>query len=102
MSEIEGAAVATIGNKGLRDFDFIGNVPIVSDVFAARLAMRSHTLGGLWKNNGVVRGIVDSSVAGRRVGEEKSWVFRPTLRFTPNDRWDIQLIGEFLREDDQA
>jgi len=102
MTEFEGSAAATIGNKGLRDFDFVGNVPIVSDVLSARLAMRSHTLGGLWKNNGLVRGVVDSTLAGERVGKEKALVIRPTLRFTPNEKWDIQLIGEFLREDDQA
>ena len=102
MTEFEGYGAATIGNKGLRDFDLVGNVPIISDVLAARLAMRSHTLGGLWKNNGLVRGVVDTTLAGDRVGKEKSLVIRPTLRFTPNERWDIQLIGEFLREDDQA
>ena len=102
MSEVEGAAVATLGNKGLRDFDLIANVPIVEDVFAGRIAMRSHTLGGLWKNNGIIRGVVDNTLAGDRVGAEKALVVRPSLRFTPNDRWDFQLIGEFLREKDEA
>ncbi|MDB5446545.1 MAG: TonB-dependent Receptor Plug Domain [Phenylobacterium sp.] len=102
MTNLEGTGVATIGNKGLRDFDLIGNVPIVHDVLAARIAMRSHNLDGLWKNNGLIRGVVDSPLAGRTVGAEKSFVIRPSLRYTPNERWDIQFIGEFLREDDQA
>jgi len=102
MTNTEGTAVATLGNHQLRDFDFIGNVPIVNDVLAARLAMRSHYLGGLWHNNGIIRGVVDPTYAGKRVGDEKSLVVRPSLRFTPNSQWDIQFIGEFLREKDQA
>src|SRR4051794_5189490 len=76
MTELSGTAVATIGNKGLKDFDLIGNVPIISNVLSGRIAMRSHNLDGLWKNNGVVRGVVDPSIAGQRVGAEKSWVIR--------------------------
>lgn len=102
MSEFEGAAVATIGNKGLRDFDLIVNVPITQDVLSGRIALRSHTLGGFWTNNGIIRGVVDTTLEGQRVGAEKALVIRPTLRFTPDERWDIQLIGEFMRQDDQA
>jgi len=102
MNEFGGTAVAALGNKGLRDFDFIANVPIASDMLAGRIAMRSHYLGGLWTNNGLVRGVVDPTLAGQRIGQEKSLVIRPSLRFTPDPKWDIQLIGEFLRENDEA
>jgi iron complex outermembrane recepter protein len=102
MTEFGGAAVATLGNKGLRDLDLIANLPIVEDQIAGRIAVRSHKLGGLWTNNGLVRGVVDPTLAGDRVGAEDSLVIRPSLRFTPNDKLDIQIIGEFLRQNDQA
>jgi len=102
MSQFQGTGVVTLGNYGLRDFDLIGNAPIVNDVLAFRLAMRSHNLDGLWKNNGLLRGSVDPTLAGNNAGAEKSLVIRPSLRWTPNDRWDIQFIGEFLRENDEA
>jgi iron complex outermembrane recepter protein len=103
MTETTGSASSTIGNFGLVDLDFVGNLPIADDVLAARIAIRSHNLSGLYKNNGITpNGTVDRTLAGKRIGRERSLVVRPTLRWTPNDKLDIQFIGEFLRERDQA
>lgn len=103
MNETSGSAAVTLGNLGLVDLDFVGNVPLVEDVVAMRLAVRSHNLSGLWRNNGITTtGAIDQTLAGRSVGRERSLVVRPSIRFTPNDRLDIQFIGEFMREHDQA
>ena len=103
MHETTGSATATIGNDGLVDLDVVGNVPIVSDVLAARVAIRSHNLSGLWHNNGITAtGAIDPSLVGKRIGREKSLIVRPSIRFTPNDKLDIQFIAEISRERDQA
>jgi len=96
------SATATIGNFGLVDVDLVGNLPIRQDQLAARIAIRSHNLAGLYTNNGITAGVVDPSLAGQRIGAEKSLVIRPSLRFTPTDRWDLQFIAEIVRERDQA
>jgi iron complex outermembrane receptor protein len=102
MNQLAGSATATLGNYGLRDFDVVGNVPLVKDKLAGRIALRSHGLDGLYKNNGLVFGVADPTLAGNRIGAEHSLTIRPSLRFTPTDKLDIQVIAEFVREHDQA
>ena len=103
MHETSGSATATIGNDGLVDLDAIGNLPIAEDKVAARIAVRSHNLSGLYHNSGIgPGGVVDPSLAGKRIGRERSLVVRPTLRLTPTERLDIQFIAEITRERDQA
>jgi hypothetical protein len=55
-----------------------------------------------WTNNGLVRGWSIRPSPASAWAREDSFVIRPTLRFTPNSKLDIQLIGEFLREKDEA
>ena len=102
MTEASATATATVGSFGLVDVDGVGNVPVLADKLAARIAIRSHNLDGLYKNNGIVSGVVDPTLAGDRIGAEKSLIIRPSLRFTPTDKLDIQFIAEFVRERDQA
>lgn len=103
MGVAKGSAGVTIGTHGLADFDFVGNLPIVDDKIAARIAIRQHNLSGLWRNNGITpTGAVDQTLAGKRIGREKSLVIRPSIRFQPTEDLDIQFIGEFLRQRDQA
>ncbi|MCG2841133.1 TonB-dependent receptor [Sandaracinobacter sp. RS1-74] len=98
MSETTGKAILTIGNYGRIDADFIGNVPLVEDRLAARLAVRTHNSDGFFKNHGVTaNGTVDPNLEGRAIGRDQSLYVRPTLRFTPNDSWDITLFGEVFR-----
>ncbi|WP_374281106.1 TonB-dependent receptor [Novosphingobium sp.] len=103
MNVAKGSAGVTIGNFGLADLDFVGNLPIVTDKVAARIAVRQHNLSGLWTNNGITpSGAVDQTLKGKRAGRERSLVVRPSIRFQPTENLDIQFIGEFLRERDQA
>lgn len=99
MNETSGSAMATIANYGKVDVDVVGNVPIVEGKVAARLAVRSHNFDGFWKNHGIVApGVVDSTLEGKSIGRERSLYVRPSLRFTPNEDWDINVIGEIMRE----
>jgi iron complex outermembrane receptor protein len=41
---------------------------------------------------------VDDSLKGQRLNGEKSVYFRPSIRFTPNDRLDVSIIGEVWRD----
>ncbi len=99
MYETNGSAAATLANYGKVDIDLVGNVPIVEGKVAARLAMRSHKFDGFWKNHGVLGpGLVDPTLEGKVIGAERSLYVRPSMRFTPTENWDINVIGEIMRE----
>ncbi len=111
MTETTGSADITIGNYGKVDADVVGNIPLVEDKVAARIAVRKHNFDGFYKNNGVVvTGInngkatatVDPLLEGKSIGKEDSLFVRPSIRFTPNDDWDISVMGEIYRERSEA
>ena len=104
LHEASGNAAATIGNYGRVDMEFVGNVPLVDDRVGARIAIRSHNLDGFYRNHGRIdaAGTIDATLEGERVGKEKNLYVRPSLRFTPNEDWDINFIGEWYRERSKA
>lgn len=107
MSETTGEAVLNVGNYGLINADFIGNVPIIKDKVALRLVARSHVLDGYYHNDGVVLDAagnrsIDNTLKGRDVGGERYAYFRPSIRLTPNDALDITLTGEYYRDRSDA
>ena len=104
MDDTNGSASFTLGNYGRVDAELVLNVPIVTDKVAARIALRAHELDGYFRNHGIIdaAGTVDQTLEGRRVGAEKTLYIRPSLRFTPDERLDIQFIGEFYRDRSDA
>jgi iron complex outermembrane receptor protein len=85
----------------------IGNVPLVQDKVAFRLASQFLSFGGYFKNDGVivdspvgqpVATHIDENLQGKRLGGDEYVYFRPSLRFTPNDNLDIVLKSEIIRE----
>ena len=104
MSRLGGTATVNYGNYNTLDADFIGNVPIIDDKLALRVAFRDHSSDGFWKNNGIVgpNGQVDPTLRGQASSPERSYYIRPSLRWTPNDRWDATLFSEIFIERDTA
>ncbi|MBW8812654.1 MAG: TonB-dependent receptor [Caulobacterales bacterium] len=104
MDATNGSASVTIGNYGRVDGELVLNAPIVTDKVAVRVALRSHELDGYYKNDGIIDAAhtVDQTLKGKSAGAEKTLFIRPSLRFTPDARWDIQFIGEYYRDRSQA
>ncbi|MCA3254764.1 MAG: TonB-dependent receptor [Alphaproteobacteria bacterium] len=104
LSGLSASASATIGNYGRQNFEFIGNVPLSTDKVGFRVAARTHNTDGWYRNDGIVDnvGTVDQTLKGKPVGKEQNLYIRPSLRFTPDDRWDINLTGEVFRERSRA
>ncbi|MDX1581705.1 MAG: TonB-dependent receptor plug domain-containing protein, partial [Alphaproteobacteria bacterium] len=117
MDEFGGKFEADVGNHGRLNFGIVGNMPIVEGKVAMRIAANYHKLSGFFKNSGLVIEnynpgtiwlggdipptldlVVDEELRGRRENGEKSAYFRPSIRFTPNDRLDISVIGEIWRD----
>ena len=106
-SEYSGKASLQYGNPGKLVVSLIGNVPIVQDKFAMRLASQFYKDSGFYKNDGIiVDGVsngqvvthVDEDLEGKRIEGNKYVYFRPSFRFTPNDALDITLTTEFIRQ----
>ena len=109
MDEFGGSLEFDIGNAGRMNVGIVGNIPISEGKVAMRIAANYHKLSGFFRNSGeviesynpataeLVLGI-DENLKGRRVNGEKSVYFRPSIRFTPNDRLDVSIIGEIWRD----
>ncbi|MEN3975595.1 TonB-dependent receptor [Emcibacter sp. SYSU 3D8] len=107
VTEYSGKASLQYGNPGRLVVGLIGNVPIVEDKFAMRLATQFFKDSGFFKNDGViVDGVengqtlthIDEDLKGTRIQGNKYVYFRPSFRLTPNDALDITLTTEFIRQ----
>ncbi|MFN3233551.1 MAG: TonB-dependent receptor [Alphaproteobacteria bacterium] len=109
MDEFGGEFHADIGNAGRLNLGIIGNMPVVEGKVAIRIAANYHKLDGFYRNSGEVLESYDPATAtlvtridedlkGTRHNGEKSVYFRPSIRFTPNDRLDVSIIGEIWRD----
>ena len=114
MDEFSGHVSMDFGNAGRVNFGIIGNYPIVEGKVAIRFAANYHKLSGFYKNTGEIYTLdddggglfgagtpistLDEDLKGQRLNGEKSVYFRPSIRFTPNDRLDISVIGEIWRD----
>jgi iron complex outermembrane receptor protein len=107
VSEYSGKASIRFANAGNIVVDLIGNMPVVQDKFAIRIASQFFKHDGFYKNDGlVVDGVVggqtvthiDEDLKGTRIQGNKYVYFRPSLRFTPNDALDVTLTTEFIRQ----
>jgi iron complex outermembrane recepter protein len=107
MEEFSGSVEMDFGNAGRINMGIIANMPIVEGKVAMRVAANYHKLGGFYKNDGktVSRNAeggldfsVDENLVGGRLNGEKSVYLRPSIRFTPNDKLDVSLIGEIWRD----
>jgi iron complex outermembrane receptor protein len=100
MVDYGGKASLEIANAGKLVVGLVGNVPIVEDKVAFRMASQFYKFGGFWKNSGYdpVTDTIDEDLAGTRHGGDKYVYFRPSLRFTPNDSLDVTFQGEIIRQ----
>lgn len=104
LHDLSGSVRFDAGNFGRLNADAVGNFPLIDNKAAARIAVRSHQFDGYFTNSGVVSaaGAVDPNLRGDDIGEERHVYIRPSLRLTPNNRWDITLFGEVFRERSNA
>ncbi|MEN3975596.1 TonB-dependent receptor [Emcibacter sp. SYSU 3D8] len=107
VTEYSGKASLQYGNPGRLVVGLIGNVPIVQDKFAMRLAAQFYKDSGFYKNDGIiVDGVengqivthIDEDLEGMRIQGNKYVYLRPSFRLTPNDNLDITLTTEFIRQ----
>jgi iron complex outermembrane receptor protein len=85
----------TLGDFGQRDIRFAAETPLIDDVLAVKVAAFSQHLDGYYLNT-------FTGIPGRRnatsAGMSNTFTFRPSLRFTPTDNFDLTIIGEYSRE----
>ena len=82
-------AQATLGSYDRKDFAVAAEGPLIEDQLAARLSLQSRD------NNGWVKDLS----GGPRHGALESTLGRATLVWTPDDNFDLTLIGEYYERD---
>lgn len=107
VTEYSGKASLQVANAGSLVVGLVGNMPIVQDKVALRIASQFLKFSGYTKNNGIiidsgpfepVVSHIDEDLRGKRLGGDKYVYLRPSLRFTPNDALDVTLTTEIIRE----
>ena len=110
-SEYSGKASLQVANAGTLIVGLVGNIPVVQDKVAIRLASQFLKFNGFYKNDGIiidspptapVVSHIDEDLKGQRLGGDKYVYFRPSIRFTPNDALDVTITGEIIRERGQG
>jgi outer membrane receptor protein involved in Fe transport len=86
----EAKASADIANYNSTRLEGMVNIPLVEDVVAIRLA-------GAWTKR---EGYATNELTGNPIDGRDLWSTRASLRFTPTDRLDVNLIWEHFEEDD--
>ncbi|HEX6858599.1 MAG TPA: TonB-dependent receptor plug domain-containing protein, partial [Caulobacteraceae bacterium] len=81
---------ADVANYGTTRLEGMVNIPLVEDTVALRLA-------GAWTKRD---GYATNEITGNPIDGRDLWSTRVSLRFTPNDRLDANLIWEHFQEDD--
>ena len=104
MNEFEGSGRVTFGNFNTLDADAIVNMPLIDDTLAARVAVRSHSMDGYYRNNGKLdtAGTRDPNLKDDHLMGENSTYIRPSMRWTPNDALDFTLFGEIYKDRSDA
>lgn len=93
------------GNHGRFNSGGVVNIPLIKEKVALRVATQYHRLEGFFKNDGVVVESydpatatlvtrVDGSIRGDPENGERSVYVRPSLRISPSDNWELDIIGE--------
>ncbi|MDP6828463.1 MAG: TonB-dependent receptor [Pseudomonadales bacterium] len=77
----------TAGEYGRTDIRAAVDIPIIQGRVNAKVAIMKQQMDGYF----------DSAINGRDLGAEDILAVRPIIQFTPNDRLDITLIGEYHR-----
>ncbi|HEX5776611.1 MAG TPA: TonB-dependent receptor plug domain-containing protein, partial [Caulobacteraceae bacterium] len=86
----EAKASADIGNFSSSRIEAMVNIPIVEDMVALRVA-------GAWTKRD---GYATNELSGAPIDGRDLWSTRVSLRISPNDRLDANLIWEHFEEDD--
>ncbi len=81
---------ADVANYNSTRLEGMINIPLVEDAVALRLA-------GAWTKRD---GYAFNEITGSPIDGRDLWSTRASLRFSPNDRLDINLIWEHFQEDD--
>src|SRR5262249_41459850 len=89
--DYETKASVDLGNFESKRFEAMGNLPLVEDKAALRVA-------GAWTQR---NGYATNELTGESIDNRDLWSTRMSLRLTPNDNIDANLIWEHFEESDQ-
>lgn len=87
--ELDGYVTAELGGLGRRQFEAAVSAPIVEDKLSARIAGFSLHTDGAYRN----------LTTGNRANGIDTQALRGSLRFTPNDDWEINLVVDYSKVD---
>ncbi len=83
--------VVSLGDRGLRDYRFAVDVPIVPEKVAGTAAFFSQQSDGHFPN-------AAPPGNGGRLGDVNLWSMRGILQFTPTDSFELTVIADFLKD----
>jgi iron complex outermembrane recepter protein len=92
LTEASFGAAALVGDFGRFDVKAMGNLPI-NDTLAFRVAAKSTNSDGFYKNR-----LIDAP----DVNSQDRITVLPSLKWTPNDAWDVTVRGEYNRTRDDS
>lgn len=87
--EFTAQATAGAGNGGLGEVSGVINGPLNGDVLTGRLAMQYRSLDGYYTDSNT-----DTDY-----GASEAFLIRPSLKFQPNDKFDVTLITEWYSDE---
>ena len=94
LGEWEASGMVRFGNLGRRDFELVTNLPL-GETLAARIAVQSQYSDGPYSNIHIDP--VTGHASGPQVGGDDTIAIRPSLRWAPDERFDVTLVGTVLR-----
>ncbi|WEK02321.1 MAG: TonB-dependent receptor [Candidatus Sphingomonas phytovorans] len=86
---LDGYVLAELGGLGRRQFEAAVGAPVVEDKLSARIAGFSLHTDGAYRN----------LTTGRRANGIDSQALRGSVRFTPNEDWEINLVADYSKVD---
>lgn len=88
-NELDGYVTAELGGLGRRQFEAAASAPIIEDKLSARIAGFSLHTNGAYRN----------LTTGNRANGIDTQALRGSLRFTPSDDWEINLVVDYSKVD---
>ena len=93
MNEFGASASVLGGTKGRLDVKGTVNIPMIDDKLAGRVALKSTRHDGWWTN---------PSVGGKDRGGVDRMTILPSLKWTPNDKLNVVVRGEWSKTRDDT
>jgi iron complex outermembrane receptor protein len=86
-----GKVQATLGEDNQQELRFVGNMPIIEDLLAAKFFMTTQTADGF----------MDNVTIGGQVGDVDYRNYGATLLLTPSDAWEVSFTAEKFEDNSE-